>query len=330
MRLSHSQVQEWPDPFGGDSPGCEMKWAFNHLFHVPQAPGEAMILGEGLHAAIEADGAKKLLSNNAECLTLDTLIALAHMAIDKRLAHDDPDGRIADRRENMMARVHSMLAAYVQHVQRRYIPNVPPETEYPAKIGGVDFTGKIDAQTERAIIDWKTASALIKRGREWIDDPAHADQAISYMLLSGEETVRFIVFACSSDTPDNCVVKTYSLKRADLDLAQYENKVAAVAKGITAAKDSGRFRAHLTPLCAWCGFLGACAPGQTWINNSKYSPAVPRIGHTVSCDCGEAAPVTGYRYDGEQKAAFWQATCEDCGAVFERAVPKSTRKRGAA
>lgn len=322
MRLSHSQLGEWPHPFDNNAPGCEFRWALNHIWHAPTVPNMAALVGTALHAAIEADGRAKLTQH--EDLTLDQLQNIAARTLDEEIAKADPKALFRNQYDNMRTRCQTMVTAYAQHVQHRYAPTQAPEKEFMVTIGDVQFSGKIDAKA-RSIIDWKNAKEIINKwGREWIDDAAHADQATAYLLADATvDAVQFVVFACHPDEPLLCHVKTYTVQR-DADRAtRYVERVKLVADQIKTARDTGQFNARIHPLCRWCGVLGACRLGQAAIAAQGKSPEVPTVAHTDVCgECAaEATAVSYHLRDGKASITF------RCANGHEYDLPVASRKK---
>ncbi len=266
MYLSHWQIETWEQ--------CQLKWAHGKVYKSPAAPSDALILGTAIHAALEADGAAWI--EGQRHIALDGLLDVFAQTLQSELALQDPDGLLADHVDGMHRRGHAMLAAYVAHVQPRYAPQ---EVELTAtfSVDAITFTGRIDAITPKAIVDWKTAS------RPWADDAAaHKDQASAYLAARPDQTqVTFIVFACSPDDPDVCVVRTHPTTRTPAQLAAYQDKVRAVAAEIAAAKAAEVFLARTTPLCGWCGYLGSCPLGRAWLDAAGRRAAVPVVTKAV-------------------------------------------------
>lgn len=309
-RLSHSQVSEWPDSLDTRSPGCAFKWFLNHLTDAPKAPGEAGIVGDGLHRACELDGLAKLAGSQ---LSQGELITIARDEIDRRLAESDPGGSLQGVRHIMMARVESMIGCYVRIAQPRYTPTAPPEYEFLIDIGGVAFGGKVDARTSAAVIDWKNTKELVNKwGKEWIENLEHTDQADAYMLaIPDAPMVRFIVFACHPDQPDVCAMKIYTVQRNEPRAAKYAARVQRTHNEIEAAVLSGAFPAKTGNLCPWCAFIGTCTFGQTWAKIAHKPIAVPALEYVIPCACGDEMRAVDFQV--QEKRGLVTFACQACG-----------------
>ena len=324
--LSFSQSMMWTNPLARsdrEESGCQMKWAFRYIWRVPQAPSEAPILGDGLHAALEADGHAKI---NGSALALGDLIQIARDRFAERIAADDPGNRLGRVVANTQQRMESMLARYVRSAQERYHPSAEPEQDFTITLAGVPFTGKIDAQTPNAILDWKNTKALVNKwGKDWLDQSdEHRLQASAYLLAKpAAQAVRFVVFASGVDSPDMAEVKTYTVPRDDKREAAFEDRIGIVAQQIEEATNTGRIEARTSPLCAWCPYIGACAIGRAAMRASARPIVAPQIPYTVPCECGADASVEGYAVAARR--GLLHCLCKSCGLKFDHKVTKPRR-----
>ncbi len=268
MRLSHSQMETWQQ--------CELKWALGKVYHAPAAPSDALILGTAFHAALEADGRAWIADRRR--MTRDELVAVFHAALDAERAASDPDDLLADQVSTMRRRGVAMIAAYVRDVQ----PHLAPEA-VEIEVGftldnDLTFTGRVDAVTARAVVDWKTAS------RPWARDAAeHKDQASAYLIAyPARSRVVFVVFACDPEAPDVCAAQTHVATRTEEQLAAYRAQVAQVADAIADARRRNVYVARPTPLCGWCGYLGSCALGRAWLDAAGRVARVPVIASDIN------------------------------------------------
>jgi len=266
--LSHSQIELWEK--------CPFAWYLTNVLKVPRAPAEALILGNALHAALEADGRQRIADK--EQLGMQELAEIADQAMDDELAKADPSGLLSEaKRFNMRHRVQAMIVAYLNHVAPRYRPLTVEEAFSFDVDTLVHFTGRIDAQTANAIIDWKTSGKLWQPG-----DVDGKDQATAYLIARPEmRQVTFIVFSCHESTPDTCIVQSHIARRTDAQKIAYQAKIRATADDIMRAKKNNRFPLKPGPLCGWCGVLGSCSSGQTWLQTHHREPAVPLVGEVV-------------------------------------------------
>lgn len=275
--LSHSQVETFTQ--------CPRRWQLTKLLRVPQAPAPALIFGDAIHQALEADG--RAWIKHAHRLTYVQLSTIFSQAFTERLAHDDPDGLIAEReRFEFRRKALALLDAYVAQVQPQFEP-VAVEEEFSipfvpagASDAGWQFTGRVDARTAHAIVDFKTASKPWPLGAEH-DKP----QASAYLWaerMSGRPAtanrVTFIVFT-TTYAPDtdsySCLVHIRPTRRGFDEIEGYLALAEATARAITSCTVSGQFAANTGPLCGWCSCLGACAEGHRWLADRGRTPAVP-------------------------------------------------------
>lgn len=308
MQLSHSQLEAWQS--------CQFKWALDHVFKAPKAPGRAFIEGRALHKAIEIDGLRKL--SGKEDFTRGELIQVALDELGKQCKRDDPDHRLTDdARALMQRRIETMVRVYYDDVRRIYTPIAAPEEQFDLDIGeGVRIRGVIDARNKNGFLDWKTAS------RPWADARDHIDQAICYMLVHPDvQTLTYVVFACDPEQPDTCVVNKFKVGVSDEQKRDYIARMQRTARAIRQAETDGMYVAQPTNLCAWCSYLGACTIGQNYLD-AKHLPAkVPLVEHESknACPCcGGAARVWMYGRVTElaKHGTQFLSECRDCFARY--------------
>lgn len=280
LNLSHSQLETFEQ--------CQAKWYFQKIARMPQAPSDALILGDATHHAIELDGKRRVATQSG--LTLGALAAAFTHALEERLAKDDPWGLLRSKEREMRLRGVAMLRAYHSGFAPDYypaaveatFPDVLLEPEDAAAMPAIRFTGRIDARAVDLIWDFKTA------GKPWQKGVEHTkSQADAYLWADarGHERpasgVTFVVMSTRQTGPDGWVatVESRPTTRTPDQLAAYERHVRSVAGEIVAAKAAPQpaFEAKTGPLCGWCGMLGACPQGRDWLRAKGRTPAVPVV-----------------------------------------------------
>ncbi len=273
---SHSQMETWTQ--------CPQRWHLERIDRAPRAPATALILGDAFHQAIEADGQAYL--DGRPRLTLGELIEIGSYALGERQALDDQQGLItrADT-EDMVLRLNAMLDAYVAHIQSAYQPTAV-ERELTAPLAGTDgwqFVGRVDALTERGIVDFKTASKPWQVGAEH-----HKPQATAYYWLCAEvdndegwewtpQQCTFLVFSTTrgEDGAYTCAVERRVTTRTPEQIVVWAYTAAATAREMMDAEQTGTYPAKPGPLCGWCGVLWSCEVGMAWLRERGRTPAVP-------------------------------------------------------
>lgn len=285
LRLSHSQIEAFEQ--------CAYKWKLQKIDRVAQAPAVALIFGDAIHQAIEADG--KAAVAGAQRLSLQALVTRFSLTLTDRLAADDRHGLLTPQRNAMMLRGLAILRQYVEQFQPTYHPTAVeepfPEVLIPATYAGmpdVRFSGRLDARAGDTILDFKTA------GKPWQPGIEHQKpQALAY--LWADQRARDCDQSKTAATKVSFVVLTTTEWRnrnemgylASVDvrttaprtgqIMAYAQRVGSVARQIAEAKHTGRFWANTGPLCGWCGYLGSCKEGQKWLRLRERTPAVPMV-----------------------------------------------------
>lgn len=304
--LSHSQLESWHH--------CQLKWAHHYVYHTPEAPSDALVLGSAFHAALEADGQRLIATGGRSGFYLPVLAARFAEALDQQTAASDPEGLLHDRLPDLRVRGLAMLRTYVEHIRDRgdapdlrYRPfAVEREITVDVPDSGaaqLRFTGHLDALThpggnsaQTAIVDFKTANKPWQRGIEH-DKP----QATAYAWLLSQQPdvplaerqrVTFIVFPTVPDptatgmpeglTAYRCEPQVRPTVRTAYDIVRWLRGVTQAAEDITAACASGTFAPSAGPLCGWCPVAYACGPGQGWLamKGRTPQPAIAAFGRT--------------------------------------------------
>jgi hypothetical protein len=274
--LSHSQCETWAQ--------CPRRWQLTKIERAPQAPAEALILGDAIHQTLEQDGIRRIFDGSP--LPLANLLDIFTAALDARIDADDPDELLSyDTTCAMYAKGNAILHAYVTHLQDRYKPHTTEEA-FDVEIPGARdwrFVGRVDARVTladgtSAVVDFKTGKAWAKGLEE------HKDQATAYLWadsMSGgpAECVVFVIFPVESDGKGGytCTPQYRTTTRSVAQMDTYEFGLAETARRIERAKQSGDFPARTGPLCGWCGVLGSCTDGQRWLDSKGRKPAIPVI-----------------------------------------------------
>ncbi len=340
MNLSHSQLEDWES--------CQLAWAMNHVYHMPTAPNENFILGRAFHKALEDDTNAK---RTATALPLGQLVNIAYAQLEKELAEHDPDHML--NADNLTRRLYAMLAAYVAKIQPRYLPIAAPERTLKLRVGDDFFVGVIDAQSSKAIMDWKTASGLHK----WSGGVQHTkSQATAYLMLLREgrlvnkdrtlgerpsepapDQVTFIVFAVDPKSPDECEVVALATTREAVQIRQYKERIRRVAAQIRYARSSGVFLAQPYPMCRWCSYLGSCAIGLKLYGGDARVPLIyptpeqvtklrdlpdPDPDAPEACEtCHLRGTVTGHievcARPAKSSFSLYTFVCEQCGVRWQ-------------
>jgi hypothetical protein len=284
LTLSHSQVELFRQ--------CPYRWWLLKRKQVSRAPSEALILGQGVHHAIEADLHPRL--SGEPPADLPTLTEYLLSALTQQLAQEDPGELITPARRLWLEQQgRAVLQAYV-----RFSPRVHPvavEREFlftHPQDATVSFAGRIDAITEpedgtqeRTIVDWKVT------GRRWPPgEEAHRIQAPAYlwaercMTWSRSARVTFVTFppkrlgtGSAHEAVPERVVDARPTHPSEDQINRYATLVLSTASSIRAMDARGNFPVHLSPLCGWCEVRGACARGQEYVANERIVERVPAI-----------------------------------------------------
>lgn len=282
LTLSHSQMDTFEQ--------CERRWQLTKVLKVRQAPAEALILGDAIHQAIEADGRAALRRERR--FGLPQLIATFSVALGQRLQLDDPQHLLQPAWAQLRLRGMALLRAYHDEFAASYQPEAVEDTfpvvSLPAAYTGapdVRFTGRIDARQGRAIVDFKTASKPWPVGIE-----QQKPQALAYLwadrqaraVTDAAREVRFVVLSATATLPARAGGDVGYSAQVDVRVATprteaieaYGERVRGVALRIAEVKRSGKAVAQTGPLCAWCGVLGSCALGRKWLRQHDRTPAV--------------------------------------------------------
>src|SRR5690242_4680442 len=166
--LSHSQIEMFTQ--------CNRRWWLTKVARVPQAPAEALIFGTAIHAALEADGRRKVIasatnSGGNAALGLPQLVTIFGDALAVELNERDPHGLLGQAmRDEMGIKGLAVLRAYVERVQPHFHPAVV-ECALTAPIPGMSedwqSTGRIDARTERVAGPAATVVACKTASKRW-------------------------------------------------------------------------------------------------------------------------------------------------------------------
>ena len=284
LTLSHSQMELFEQ--------CERRWQLTKALKVRQAPAEALILGDALHQAIEADGRAALRRERRH--GLPQLIATFSVALGQRLQMDDPLHLLQPAWMQMRLRGMALLRAYHDEFAPQYQPEAVEDTfpvvSLPAAYTGapdVRFTGRIDARQGRAIVDFKTASKPWPVGIEQSKPQALAYLWADQQARSVSDAAREVRFVVLSTTPTLTSRTGEVSYEAQVDvrvatprpeaIEAYGERVRGVALRIAEVKRSGKAVAQTGPLCGWCGALGSCAQGRKWLRQHDRAPAVTLV-----------------------------------------------------
>jgi len=332
-QLSHSKLATLPNPLAPDEGNaCARKYAYSYVWRVPRAADASAIAGTAFHAALQEDGAHKLV-NNID-LSYGELLKHARMVLDLEIKK--LDAGYLDR-DNMIARLESMLRVYHQKIQPFYAPSRMPEQHFDYReIEGVAFVGYVDAffsvreDSTFDIGDWKNTKYFrnpkwigTRFDKDWIDDPDHAAQATAYMMAYPQASaVRFLVFACDPLYPDRAEYKRYTIARDATREADYKRRIVATVESLEEMEATGNYNATVSNLCAYCPFVGVCKAGQAALAAMGKEAQVETPRHEVKCAACEddTAIVTGYIAD--EDGARHQVTCRSCGVVAEQPIAK--------
>lgn len=299
LTLSHSQLETWEQ--------CPARWFHQKIMRYPQAPSDALILGDAVHGAIEEDG--KLRRLGVGGWTQGALYGAFVARLDERLAHDDSHELLsAAKRHEMRLRGQAMLRAYHQGFAPDYhpteveaaFPDVLLEPENDEGEPPIRFTGRIDARVDtyrhtltsgaaettvepiRRIVDFKTASKPWAYGAEHAKPQADAylwAEARGYERLASG--VLFVVMTTRQTAEGrwSAGIDLRATTRAPQQLAAYERRVRATGREIAAAKASPTpaFALRTGPLCGWCPSIGHCEEGKQWLRSHGRTPAVPMV-----------------------------------------------------
>ena len=316
ITLSHSQMETWQQ--------CPRRWQLQKIHKVAQAPSEALIFGDAIHQAIEADGRAAVAG--LKRLTTAELVGVFARALRVRLDGEDPQ-RLLDVQTRVAMRLRGLatLRAYHEQFAAGYQPQeveapFPEVTLAPTHTGAprVRFTGRLDARTGEAgegggtIVDFKTA------GKPWAPGIEHQKaQATAYLWADREQRgeqaarqVRFVVLSATQSqwwggrTTDELLYDTLvdirTTQRTPAQLDAYAGLVRDVAREIaeTVAQTAPgeKFWARPGPLCGWCGVLGTCKVGRQWLRNRGKRPAVAMVN----------AAGTAVMWDGERDGSDGQ------------------------
>jgi RecB family exonuclease len=259
--LSHSQIEQWEQ--------CQYRWYLSKIQKAPRAPSEILTTGVAFHAALELYGRCQIEGNPA---TFAILRERASVTLEEELQKTDPNKLITKSQIGIMyKRILAMITAFGDYVASHFIPE-EVEVDFNVPMSSVSYTGRIDAITPTAIIDWKTAS------KNWEPGSEHTkDQATAYLIAKDRPRVTFVVFTSPKDAPELCTVRTHSTTRTEEQKAAYRLKVSRVAMDIRQAKETDTFKPGTGPLCGWCDVLGSCESGQKWLSSHGREPAVPVV-----------------------------------------------------
>lgn len=291
--LSHTRV----DTYGQ----CGRKWQLIYIDHMPQAPGGQLVLGVGLHTAIEYAG--NLIKQGQAAPDAMILQAVFLNAFDADLKARDPQRCLDDTQvSELIERGTAMVRAFATDVLPSYSP-VDVEASFDTVIPGSDgwrFTGRIDARTmptqpdgtqTRTIVDFKSASKVPNP----VKLAAYEAQATAYALgevLSGQplsQQFTFLVFVDKrprypGDGEDaqgrpireaeTCVYRFYP---TEADALAYADELRDIAWRI----EGGEFEPNPTPLCGWCSMVAHCEAGQLYLQD-RGRQVQPEIGRFIA------------------------------------------------
>ncbi len=256
MYLSHSQIELWHQ--------CRFRWYLTKVAKVPQAPAEALVLGNAFHVAVERIG-----NNVIECVPslFDDLFDVASSALTKAI-DNDATRFLAEHSDVMHEKLTIMLKAFLVDILPMYHP-ISTEETFTQVFGKVVFTGRIDARTAKSIVDFKT-------GKTWLGGIEHTkDQATAYLMAyPAMERVTFIVFPVQDDV---CTPQILPTHRTPDQIEVYERSIQETALDIAIAKQENSFITSVGPLCGWCSVLGSCEIGQRWLAERGRMASVPIV-----------------------------------------------------
>jgi hypothetical protein len=277
--LSHSQCSTWEQ--------CPRRWQLEKIERAPRAPSEALILGDAIHQALEADG--RALMEDGKGLDLYALSSVFEEALGRRLDSDDPWGLLSGAQHNdMEAKGRAILAAYIQHLQPRYRPTAVEESFDVAIPGapGWRFVGRLDARV-RGVLDIPLIADFKATSKPWPSGTEHGRlQADAYLWADQQsgraepaQRVTFAVFPATSDGAGGfaCSPQFRMTERTPGQLAAYPLRLVETARQIERAKAAGNFPPNPGPLCGWCSVLSHCRVGQDWLASRGRNPAVPML-----------------------------------------------------
>jgi len=292
LALSHSQVEIFQQ--------CPRRWWLLKRAEVPRAPSEALILGDAVHQAIEADLMARLEDPAVGPASLDTLTQAFARALAGRLAADDPAGLLgAERHVALRAQGPAVLRAYHEQVATQVSP-VEVEREFVFSHpddASIIFTGRMDAVTDRAawgrtIVDWKVPRRAWRVGEEHRRIQAAAYLWADQQRLRAEDSpqpagarVTFVTFPPAtsglraSSAAAVRMVDTRTTSRTPAQLRAYADLVRFVAARIRDREPQGesRFSPQPNKLCGWCEVRGSCAAGQRFVRSSGCEAPVPEV-----------------------------------------------------
>lgn len=279
---------------------CPRRWKLTKIDRVPRAPAEALIFGDAIHAAIQADAER--LRDGVAPLSEAQIAVQFEDALQRRWRADDPSGLLAARLPEWKLRGLATINAYCTRVQPWLHP-LDVEASFsvalpdPAmRAAGWRFTGRLDARTPgdaykpTTIVDWKTS------GTPWQDGVEHRKpQAAAYLyadrLVAEQKNaeakrivyiparrVTFVVFASRLDVETgqaHCTVQMRPTERTAEQITTYAYSVCQTAQNISDERAQNRFPAHVGPLCCWCDCFYSCADGQAYAATSGRAVMVP-------------------------------------------------------
>lgn len=279
ITISHSQLETLNQ--------CQMKWYLEKVMRVKQAPNVNFLLGNAFHESVEAYG--NMVINHHEIFVnslADDLIDVAYNRMSVDLLKDDPDIRYISQteRDTVKRQLSTMLLAFVDHVVPTYQPLAVEHSFIVDLIPSVGFTGRIDAITAKAIVDFKTARSLEKWQHNGGGDSK--PQATAYLVAASElakqdnsvypSQVTFLVFACDPSDPSHVEIQAFPTKRDiaqkklwSVDATMSANAMLDMKSGISTPKH------NTSPLCRWCGVIGSCDVGMSYVKRSGKPIEVP-------------------------------------------------------
>ena len=251
--LSHSQIDTFQQ--------CNYRWYLTSKCRIPQAPAEALTVGIAFHTALEAASNAKIAHNT---LSLERLYEIAEASL--RTACDrDTTQFLPDRFSDMHIKLMPMLDAFYVRIFPRLTPIAAEEKFLLHITPEIIFTGRIDTETrQHSIIDFKTSN------KPWPTGAEHEkDQATAYLMAKPQaKTVVFVVFPVVNNT---CTPQILPTQRTPQQIAAYSARIRSIAHAMRA----NEFLPQTGPLCAYCGVLGSCDAGQSWLKQHGKAAAVP-------------------------------------------------------
>jgi len=284
ITISHSQLETIDQ--------CQMKWYLEKVKKVRQGPNVNFLLGNAFHESVEEYGNLYINTHDIPTNTLaDDLIDIAYNRMSIQLREEDPDTQYISQatRDTIKEQLATMLHGFVEHVVPTYKPLFVEKTFCFDLLPSIGFTGRIDAITANSIVDFKTAKSLEK----WIHNGGgdRKEQATAYLVAADEMAqkdnltyptqVTFLVFACDAATSKQLEIQAFPTVREIAQKKLWHSKSLLKAKMMIDLKGGIGTPTHNTsPLCRWCGVIGACDVGMRYVQMSGKPIEVPVLSNS--------------------------------------------------